>query len=40
VLTWLSSRWISGVQIGAALVIIVVGFALTVSALRTVATLR
>jgi nickel/cobalt exporter len=40
VLTWLSSRWISWVQIGAALVIIGVGFVVTASALRTVATLR
>ena len=40
VLTWLSSRWISGVQIGAALVIIGVGFVVTASALRTVTTLR
>jgi nickel/cobalt transporter (NicO) family protein len=39
VLTWLSSRWISAVQIGAALVIIVVGFVVTAGALRTVATL-
>jgi nickel/cobalt exporter len=40
VLTWLSSRWIIWVQIGAALVIVVVGLILTASAIRTVTTLR
>jgi nickel/cobalt exporter len=40
VLTWLSSRWIIWVQIGAALIIVVVGLILTASAIRTVTTLR
>lgn len=40
ILTWLSSRWISWVQIGAALLIVGVGLVLTASALRTVAGLR
>jgi nickel/cobalt transporter (NicO) family protein len=37
ILTWLSSRWIGWVQIGAALVIVGVGFVLTANAWRTVA---
>ena len=37
VLTWLSSRWIGWVQIGAALLIVGVGFFLTANAWRTVA---
>ena len=40
VLTWLSSRWIAWVQIGTALVIIVVGVVVMANALRTVAMLR
>jgi hypothetical protein len=36
----LSSRWIIWVQIGAALIIVVVGLILTASAIRTVTTLR
>jgi nickel/cobalt transporter (NicO) family protein len=40
VLAWLTSRWMSRVQLGTALVIIVVGFVVTASALRTVTTLR
>jgi nickel/cobalt exporter len=40
VLLWLSSRWIIWVQIGAALIIVVVGLILTASAIRTVTTLR
>src|SRR6266481_4823026 len=40
ILTWLSSRWIGWVQIGAALIIVVVGLILTASAIRTVTTLR
>jgi nickel/cobalt exporter len=40
ILTWLSSRWISWVQIGAALLIVGVGLVLTAGALRTVAALR
>lgn len=40
VLIWLSSRWIVWVQIGAALIIVVVGLVLTASAIRTVTTLR
>jgi len=37
VLAWLGSRWIPKVQIGAAIVIIGVGFVLTANALRTAA---
>ena len=37
ILTWLSSRWVGWVQIGAALLIIVVGLFLTANAWRTVA---
>jgi len=40
VLAWLGSGWISKVQIGAAVVIIGVGFVLTANALRTVAALQ
>ena len=40
ILTWLSSRYIAWVQIGAALLIIGVGLVLTANALRTVAALR
>src|SRR6266702_2649957 len=40
ILIWLSSRWIIWVQIGAALIIVVVGLILTASAIRTVTTLR
>jgi len=40
VLAWLGSGWISKVQIGAAIVIIGVGFVLTANALRTVAALQ
>ena len=36
ILAWLSSRWITWVQIGAALVILVVGLVLTANAWRTV----
>jgi nickel/cobalt transporter (NicO) family protein len=39
VLAWLESRWINGVQIGAALLIAGVGVVLTARALRTVASL-
>ena len=39
ILTWLSSRWIAWVQIGAALLIVGVGLVLTVNALRVVAAL-
>ncbi len=39
VLTWLSSRWIAWLQVGAALLIVSVGIVLTVNAWRTVATL-
>jgi nickel/cobalt transporter (NicO) family protein len=39
ILTWLSSRWVGWVQIGAALLIVVVGLILTVNAWRTVAAL-
>jgi nickel/cobalt transporter (NicO) family protein len=38
ILTWLSSRWVGWVQIGAALLIIVVGLVLTANAWRMVAT--
>jgi nickel/cobalt exporter len=37
ILTWLSSRWVGWVQMGAALLIIVVGLILTANAWRTVA---
>jgi nickel/cobalt exporter len=40
ILTWLSSRWIAWVQIGAALLIVGVGLVLTANALRIVAALR
>jgi hypothetical protein len=40
ILTWLSSRYVQRVQIGAALVIIAVGLVLTTNALRAVAALR
>lgn len=39
ILTWLSSRWIAWVQIGAALLIVGVGLVLTANALRVVAAL-
>ena len=39
ILTWLSSRWVGWVQIGAALLIVVVGLILTANAWRTVAVL-
>jgi nickel/cobalt exporter len=37
ILTWLSSRWIEWVQVGAALVILGVGVVLTTNAWRTIA---
>jgi len=37
ILTWLSSRWVGGVQLGAALLIVIVGLVLTANAWRTVA---
>jgi nickel/cobalt transporter (NicO) family protein len=37
ILAWLSSRWIAWVQVGAALVILVVGLVLTANAWRTIA---
>jgi nickel/cobalt exporter len=40
ILTWLSNRWMSWIQIGAALVIVGVGLVLTASALRTVIALQ
>jgi nickel/cobalt exporter len=40
ILTWLSSRWVGWVQIGAALLIVVVGLILTANAWRTVAAVR
>jgi nickel/cobalt exporter len=40
ILTWLSSRWIAWIQIGAALLIAGVGLVLTANALRIVAALR
>ncbi len=40
VLTWLSSRWVVWLQVGAALLIVLVGLILTATAWRTVATLR
>src|SRR5438132_4052071 len=39
-LAWLTSRWVAGVQIGLALVIVGVGLVLTANAARLVATLR
>ena len=39
ILTWLSSRWVGWIQIGAALLIVVVGLILTANAWRTVAAL-
>ena len=39
ILGWLSSRWIAWIQIGAALVIVGVGLALTAGALRSLASL-
>jgi len=40
ILTWLSNRWMSWIQIGAALLIVGVGVVLTASALRAVIALR
>ena len=40
ILTWLSNRWMSWIQIGAALLIVGVGLVLTATALRTVIALR
>jgi nickel/cobalt transporter (NicO) family protein len=40
ILTWLGSRWIAWIQIGAALLIVGVGLVLTANALRVVAALR
>lgn len=40
VLTWLSSRWMGWIQIGAAVLIVGVGLVLTVNAVRTIAALR
>ena len=40
ILTWLSNRWMSWIQIGAALLIVGVGLVLTTTALRTVTALR
>jgi len=37
ILTWLSSRWVGWVQLGAALLIVIVGLVLTANAWRTVA---
>ena len=39
ILAWLSSRWIAWVQIGAALLIVGVGLALTANAWRNLATI-
>ncbi|PYN69783.1 MAG: hypothetical protein DMD93_06190 [Candidatus Rokuibacteriota bacterium] len=39
-LAWLTSRWVAGVQIGLALVIVGIGLVLTTNAARLVATLR
>ena len=36
ILTWLSSRWVGWVQLGAALLIVIVGLVLTANAWRTV----
>jgi nickel/cobalt exporter len=38
ILAWLSSRWVGRVQMGAALLIVLVGLILTANAWRTVAT--
>jgi nickel/cobalt exporter len=40
VLTWLSSRWMGWIQIGAAVLIVGVGLVLTVNAVRTITALR
>ena len=40
ILTWLSSRWMGWIQIGAAVLIIGVGLVLTTNAVRTIAALR
>jgi len=40
VLAWLSSRWVGWLQVGAALLIVLVGLLLTANAWRTVASLR
>jgi len=40
VLAWLSSRWVGWLQVGAALLIVLVGLLLTANAWRTVAALR
>jgi nickel/cobalt transporter (NicO) family protein len=40
ILTWLSSRWMFWIQIGASLLILGVGLVLTVNALRTIAVLQ
>jgi nickel/cobalt exporter len=37
ILTWLSSRWVGWVQLGAALLVVIVGLVLTANAWRTVA---
>jgi len=37
ILTWLSSRWVGWVQLGAAVLIVIVGLVLTANAWRTVA---
>jgi hypothetical protein len=39
ILAWLSSQWISWVQVGAALLIIGVGFVLTANAMRSMSSL-
>ena len=36
ILTWLSSRWVGWVQLGAALLIVIVGLVLTANAWRMV----
>jgi len=40
VLAWLSSRWVGWLQVGAALLIVLVGLLLAANAWRTVASLR
>ena len=40
VLAWLSSRWVGWLQVGAALLIVLVGLLLTANAWRTIASLR
>ena len=40
VLAWMSSRWVGWLQVGAALLIVLVGLLLTANAWRTVASLR